>query len=206
MKIGVSIMAHTKRAAMAMALADTLGDAEIAWDNGELGEVRCGDRAWQAHEPSTDWWIVLQDDAQPVDGFLQHAADALACAPEHSIVSFYTGKGRPIPLQVGAAVAQAQRRGAAWIAHHSLLWGVGVAMPTRAVPVFLRWGEQQDGLYDKRLSRFAQTSGATVLYTQPSLVDHADGPSLLTADTAVERKAWRIGVAPTYKTGAVAIR
>ncbi len=207
MKIGVSIMAHPGRQQQATALADTLA-ARIAWDTHDRGEVWCGDEAWLMHDPRTDWWIVLQDDAEPIDGFLTYAKAALHYAPS-GLVSFYTGTGRPHHLAVGRAVKNAERRGYAWMQHPTLMWGVAVAMPTPMVPVFMRWGHSSRlTFYDKRLSAFAGAIDKPVRYTNPSLVDHADGPTLLRhpwGEPTMRRKAWTLGAPKTWDTAALEI-
>jgi hypothetical protein len=203
-------MAHVDRADQASALAESVG-ADIAWDSLLLdyGEVVNGDRAWAMRDPDADWHIVLQDDAVPVDGFLEHAANALAHAD--GMVSFYLGTGRPQQVAVGIAVAEADRRGAAWLQSTNLFWGVAVAMRTKYVDEFLAWGGPRVtiGTYDKRLSIFAHASYQQVSYTLPCLVDHADGPSLVdhpwgAAD--MKRRAWRVGTPHRWDTTRVVIQ
>jgi hypothetical protein len=210
MRVSYSVMAHVDRADEASALAESLGGCDIAWDSALLayGETLNGDRAWALHDPSCAWHVVLQDDALPVDGFLEAVPQALAHAGG-TLVSLYVGGGRPYPLQVGAAVANAKRAGRSWLESAQLLWGVAVAMPTPLVPEFQRWGFRQEGVYDKRLGRFAVTKGMRVRYTTPSLVDHADGPTLIThpwGPPTTPRRARSLGIADTYDTPTVVIK
>jgi hypothetical protein len=85
----------------------------------------------------------------------------------------------------------------AWLTHTTLLWGVGILIPTETIPTILTTPSALP--YDRRIgSHFDQ-----VLYTWPSLVDHADIPSLL-HNRGVERRAHRTGI-PQWGTTTVGI-
>jgi hypothetical protein len=206
MRLSLMVMAHTSRQAEASELAQRLG-ARISMDDGSRGETANGDRAWAAHDPGSDWALTLQDDALPIDGFLGHALAALAHAPP-TAVSFYVGTGRPMQPRVARAATKADKSGAAWLSCYQLLWGVAVAMPTHHIDHFLAWAKDRTEPYDTRVGAYWHEQGVPIRYTWPSLVDHADGPTLLAhpwGPPKAARKAWRLGAADTWDTNVVPI-
>jgi len=159
----------------------------------------------------TDWLIVLEDDALPCDGFREQADAALTVAPA-PIVSFYLGTNRPEyyqPLGAPHAVPLQPRIRAAlthdtpWIVARSLFHAVAVAMPTTLAR------DMVDDLdlsrpIDKAISLWAETHRHTVAYTNPSLVDHRDTPTLVRhhdgAPRTQPRRAHAFGTRKTWKS------
>lgn len=203
MHIDVAVMAHSARADAARALAEQTG-AHITWDDGH-GEWDTGARAWDSIDRAADWGLVLQDDALPIPDMLDHLADALASAVR-TCTSLYVGTGRPAAHAVPNAIQKAGRTRAAWLEHRTLLWGVGVVLPTEDITPLLAWAARATYAYDQRIGAWYLGQQRPVRYTWPSLVDHADGPSLVDHDRRpVARHAHRTGVAPTWDTPAVTI-
>lgn len=202
--VSFAVMAHTSRLGHARDLAALTG-ATIALDGGALGALRNGDNAWSTFDPAADWHVVLQDDALPVPGFVDHVRAALTVAPE-TAVSLYTGTSAPAHTvgPVRYATGLADQLDAAWLASDTLHWGVAVAMPTRHVPAFLAWAQGCGLPYDQRIGAYWAHQGAPVRYTWPSLVDHADGPT--TVDHAdgrprdAPRRAYRVGTRTDWDT------
>jgi len=175
--ISAVVMAHKDRIHHARALAADVG-ARIVWDRG-LGENDTGDRAWQATSLDADWAVVLQDDAVPVPYLLQTLQAGLRGAPR-TCVGLYVGTSYPQPSgRVSAGVEEARRRGASWLEHPSLLWGVGVAIPVEHVGPMLEFVEHSTLPYDRRIGSYFKHIKRPVRYTFPSLVDHRDEPTLL---------------------------
>lgn len=211
-QIAFAVMAHHTRATAAVELSTLLHTAPVAVDDGTRGESANGLAAWRlAYDAATasgaEWAAVLQDDALPVAGFVEHAAAALARMPAVTCCSFYVGAGRPRAPQVANAVALADQYGAAWLRADACLWGPALALPTACVPDMLRWSASIDLPYDERVGVYAScVLGQPTYYTWPSLVDHADGPSLIEhADgqpRSVPRRAHRVGI-PSYTTNVV---
>src|SRR5699024_7401624 len=111
-------------------------------------------------------------------------ARALDQVGRDGLVSAYTGTGRPDQLNVRRALANAQKRGHAWMSTRSLNWGVAIAMPTHAIPAMLEWCGSEDRAhlkYDYRIGVYARdVLGWRTWYTVPSLVDHDESiPSLV---------------------------
>lgn len=207
----MGVMAHIDRRQEAEALAASVDAEVLSWDDGSLGENANGDCAWrQLADRDTDWSIVLQDDALPIPGFRRHARAALRAAPP-TAVSFYVGTGQPRVPFVLAAIEDADQIHARWLEANALLWGVGVAMPTEQISRFLEWASRAQVPYDTRIGRWFERQGRLIRYTWPSLVDHADGPSILDrsgrrSPRQVQRVAHRIGVAyPDWSGPAVLI-
>jgi hypothetical protein len=199
-------MAHVDRLDQAQRLARATG-ASLAVDDGRRGENANGDWAWREHDRDSDWALTLQDDAQPVDDLLNHVAAALEHAPR-TAVSLYVGTGRPKQPAVEAAVHTATATGAAWLEHPTLLWGVAVAMPTDHITPFLTWARTNHLPYDKRIGAYWQRARIPVRYTWPSLVDHADGPTLVKhpwGPPRAPRRAWRVGIPDRWDTPVVRI-
>jgi hypothetical protein len=196
--ISCAVVAHTERLLAATELAKNLG-ATVAVDDGSIGADANHLRAWEltAAHPS-DWAIVLEDDAQPVPHFLTQAIEALDVAPA-PIVSLYLGRGKPRTWQhrIAQALDQADRAGAHWITTHHLLHAVTVAMRTDLRDDWIDWAQTSTLPIDERLGEWARHRGHQVAYTVPSLVEHADWPTLIRHRDRQPRQpgriAWRTG-------------
>ena len=199
----IAVCAHESRKVRALTLAKSVG-ASVTLDDGR-GSNANHDKAWASLVPrSTEWSIVLEDDAVPVRDFMRLAAQALACVPSHGIVSFYFGTGYPTHVQTKykAAIRHADEAGAGWIRGGALYHGVAVAIRTDQVADMLNFVDGIDRPYDERMSAWMSVRGLPCWYTFPSLVDHDDSDHVLPAtrhqprDKA--RRAWRTG-APLNK-------
>lgn len=191
MTLSVAIMAHPRRTLAAQRLAAATG-AQIVWDEHD-DEWHTGARAIAAYDPAATHHLVLQDDAVPIDGFLDHAAAALEHRPD-DLVSFYLGTSRPPQWQaaVDDACMRAEDAGAAWIAARELLHGVAIAIPTAEIPDLLTWCEPFNVPYDQRIGMYwRRVLERPVLYTWPSLVDHDDTRSLVQHPDGAPRTAIR---------------
>lgn len=200
------IVAHTARASQALRLAENLG-AQIHWDDGSLGEWGNHRRALETAALSdATHAVILQDDALPVPGFASHVEVAIKQFPDNPI-SFYLGTSRPPNWQrfLRYAVIEADETNASWLSCSELLHGVAIALPVKDIRELLRWASTLDLPYDERLGAWYRLQGRQVMYTWPSLVDHADENTLIAhADGQTReapRKAWRVGT-PTYSDAA----
>lgn len=193
----VSVVAHVSRREMAASLAKTVQAEETCFDDGFLGEWKNHARAWKnawcfANEKGYSHVCVLQDDALPVEQFRDHLQVAIETKPE-AIISLYTGTHRPRKAQVIKAVREAEEREASWLVADTLMWGVGVVLPTAWVPDMLGAAEKIRIPYDQRVGYWAEKRGHPVYYTWPSLVDHAD------VETVAHKG--KQGVRVAHKTG-----
>src|SRR5262249_18502746 len=156
--------------------------SHISWDDGTLGAEGNHKAAWEWHAENNTapWSVVLEDDALPVDGFLNQAAAALTEAPTQ-LVSFYLGQARPPQWQtkIADAIAKADANEAHWIVSTALIHGVAVALKTDLIPSMLNWVSQTPLPIDEAVSHWARAHHKAVAYTLPSLCDHADQGTLI---------------------------
>lgn len=195
---GICVVAHSARSGQAKSLGVRVGADAVCVDAGQLGCDGNHDRAHQLlvglGEP---WSVVLEDDSVPVEGFRDQLGCALADAPT-DVVSLYLGRLRPPQFQraIGAAVAAADGCGADWIVSDRMYHGVGYAIRTELVESLMSF--ELSVPVDERISAWAMAGGRDVGYCWPSLVDHADWPSVIGrhrdgARRPPGRVAWRCG-------------
>lgn len=208
--ISTAVVAHEARIIAATELATSLG-AVITVDDGSLGAEGNHLKAWAATAARPgEWSLVLEDDAQPVPGFLEQAEAALKVSPA-PIVSFYLGKNKPKAWQhrIAQALDQADMADAHWIDTHYLLHAVAVAMRSDLRDDWLATAPTLDFPIDQRLSEWARMRGHRIAYTIPSLVEHADWPTLVQhrdrQPRTDARHAWRTGTRKQWTRRAVTI-
>lgn len=201
--ISTAVVAHEARIVAATELAKNL-DAVLTVDDGSLGAEANHLRAWQATGTADgDWALVLEDDAQPVPNFLEQAERALAMSPT-PIVSFYLGRGKPRTWQhrLAQGIGQADAISAHWITAPQLLHAVAVAMQADLREDWLQWAPTSKLPIDERISAWARINGHRIAYTIPSLIEHADGPTLIEhrdrQPRTVARIAWRTGTRESW--------
>jgi GR25 family glycosyltransferase involved in LPS biosynthesis len=208
----IGIVAHTKRAEQAHELMESVGAAYLSMDNGIHGCERNHYRTWEwlkdfAH---TEWAVVLEDDAKPVDDFRQQLEEALNNAPT-PIVSLYLGKQRPPHWQsaVHQAVDKAAREDACYITGTHLLHAVGVAIKTDLIADMLTHSQTTQHPWDYRIAAWALESGHKITYTFPSLVNHKDqNPVVKHPDGKTRtpgRTAWKAGTRTYWTPKAVTL-
>lgn len=134
-------------------------------------------RAWQAHDPDADWHLVIEDDGvicQDLPSGLERILDSLPC---ESVASLYIGN-----TTSGRSIAPATRE-VSWVKTRSLVWGVAIAAPVASIEGMLTWCNglnYSDRVYDSRVAHYyTEVLHWPAYYTWPSLVDHAQVPSLL---------------------------
>jgi hypothetical protein len=201
--IATAVVAHVKREAQAQALAARLG-AQTFTDDGTLGE-------WLNHSRALAWAadhgthaLVLQDDALPIPEFAECVRQAIEHKPE-DMIGLYVGRQRPMRERVEKAVAKADEVGASWLTCERLCWGVATIIPTHAIAALL--GYLSTAPYDRRIGMaWREHTGRDVVFTWPSLVDHADGETVIKgrAQRVPGRVAHRVGV-PSWADVSVAV-
>lgn len=202
----IGVVAHINRLQQAEALADNVHAGYLSVDDGTLG---CDDnhkKVWahlynETHDDN-EWLIVLEDDAVPVDDFLTQAAEALAVAPT-PVVSFYLGKHHIPELEweqrKRQAIDTAQAHDAHWITTNYLLHAVAVAIRRDYVFSMYRHLETLPLILpiDEAITHWLHNRGISVSYTWPSLIDHADQPTLFRHPDKLPRPPGRVA----YHTG-----
>lgn len=200
MSHALGIVGHAGRSELIDCLAETVKPDVISRDDGQLGCEGNHQHVWQrlANEyPRSGWTVVLEDDALPVAGFDTQLEAALRVAPT-PIVSLYLGRLRPPQYQSAIRDVVDTQPDAHWLVANRLLHGVGVAIRTQFVHNMLDSVTQTARPIDEAISLWAQHCGLRVSYTWPSLVDHADEPTVIAQHRDRQprprgRVAWRTG-------------
>lgn len=191
----VAVVAHTKRINMATDLASRVSADEIFFDDGFKGEWKNHELAWKsALDSGKTHAVILQDDAVPIDDFRAHALRAAQERP-HNLISLYTGTHRPREEEVKEAVRIADAMESSWLVADTLMWGVGVIVPVDLIEEILdtiKWSKLP---YDQRVGLWAELKQKEVCYTWPSLIDHADEP------TVIKGRSARQGTRVAHRTG-----
>jgi GR25 family glycosyltransferase involved in LPS biosynthesis len=194
----LGIVAHIKRVAMTEKLADQTGAQIISYDDGTLGCTLNHLNTWKRlSDETTDWKIVLEDDAVPVDGFQDQLAQALEVAPT-GIVSLYLGRLRPPQYQymIQPAITRAEASGAHWLVSRQLLHAVGIAVRADLVDDMLTHLDGETPI-DEAINAWVNRKFYRVAYSYPSLVDHADTETLIAHRDGQHREPGRVA----WKTG-----
>lgn len=196
MKALIAIVAHKDRARQVDRLVDQVDPDYVSWDDGTLGPAENHLRAWEAlaEEEGGDWLLVLEDDALPVANFRKELSKVLAVAPT-DLVSLYLGRGRPPHWQprLAQVFGSLDRRiypdapDPSWLIADEVLHGVAVAMRATlvgdmlpAVRISTRRRGRRRLPIDEAIGSWARSSGIRVSYANPSQVQHADLPTLIT--------------------------
>jgi GR25 family glycosyltransferase involved in LPS biosynthesis len=197
--VTIGICAHTARSTQAHNLAAATGAQFVCEDDGSLGCAGNHTKAWwQLALADSEWVLLLEDDAAPVDGFRDQLDQALTVSPS-PVVSLYLGTSRPRHWQlfVTNAVQCANQADASWITATHLLHCVGVAVKTELAPLMADWSANLDQPLDDH-----PVGEHTISYCWPSLVDHRDDTPVVQHPDGQPRDqprtAWRTGTRNTW--------
>ena len=188
--LSVAMMAHPKRADQVKTILAQLDrETPVVWDERD-SRWDTGKRAMLAYDPACTHHAVIQDDVITCRDLFAGLTAALAHVPDDVPVCGYVGRVRPYARLVTSAAIQAQATGASWLTMHTLNWGPLIAVPTDSIPEMIAYSDKLKDVpnYDRRLSRFWELERKVpIWYTWPSVVDHADGPSLVPGRIATDR-------------------
>jgi GT2 family glycosyltransferase len=195
--VQIRVIGYASREVRAKKLADFL-DAELFLDDGTLGIEGNHLAALRAPVEGASHIVIVEDDAQPHPDFVARAAAWVDRFPD-DLISFYLGGGKPATWQnrIGKQLALVDKTGRDLTKFTKLFHGVSYAMPAgKAASIDPDTLVLKNGV-DLALGEWwRQTTGRPIIYTLPSLVDHADdgssrdgpdGPKKFRAP----RKAWR---------------
>lgn len=212
-QVAVGVVAHASRAGAAKDLARRVRADFISFDSHGLLGCEGNHDAVQRHllALGADWAVVLEDDAVPVGSFRDQLAAAISAVPAGCpVISLYVGRLRPPQFQdrIAAALDAADAAGACWLVGQSLLHGVGYAIHGDVLPDLI--GFDSSLPVDQHISRWVRRHGR-VAYTVPSLVDHADVPTVIDrhpdgAPRPRGRVAWRVGCRDAWSSSCVALK
>lgn len=202
-EVPIAVVAHPKRSEQAEALSEKIHAEAVIMDHPRYPDGHFVNhlRAWSwLSGGNCPWSVVLEDDAVPLSRppgtqsfrWQLHAALKAARSP---VVSLYLGTSHPSLWQscIALAVGQTHQRDACFFTSPYLLHGVGYAVRTELIPDLLKsiTPLQHTLPIDAAVSLWCRARSHTVSYTWPSLVDHADGPSLIPdRDRSLPRRAW----------------
>jgi len=192
----IGIVGHVSRSDEAYALMAATGAVYMSLDNGNLGCSGNHFRVWrhlaERWAPHVGYLVVLEDDAVPCENFTDQLAAALALQFS-PIVSLYLGRQRPPHLQymIGPATKRADQRDASWIVSRHVLHAVGLAVRADLVADMLAHLDRELPI-DDAIDEWANRHRYRVAYTWPSIVDHADGETLLKHPDGIAREPGRV--------------
>lgn len=201
--LSLAMMAHPRRAEQVGQILAQLDrqDVEVVWDE-RNNRWDTGRRSMLAYDPRCTHHAVIQDDVLVCRDLFAGVLAALEHVSGDVPVCGYVGRVRPFAEMVTMAAAVAGARGASWLTMHTLNWGPLIVVPTAHIPAMIDHCDTLTEIlnYDRRLSRYWELIvGAPTWYTWPSLVDHADGPSLVRGRIGTDRsKAIHTRVAHTF--------
>ncbi|EJK9922286.1 hypothetical protein [Cronobacter sakazakii] len=191
-QVTFAVVGHHRRAQQAHRLAESL-NAQLFIDDADHGANWNHLRAikWAAGQSARV--VVLEDDAQPVDGFAGLAAEWCARFPDE-LISFYLGTGRPpqYQQQIAESLIAADKCREDYIILNRLIHGVCYALPANGINcILLNWSQRKPADY-----ALGDAWGRGVIYPCYSLVDHADEMPVEKAFDGLprneRRKAWRL--------------
>lgn len=183
MKLSISIMAHPKRQEHFPYLEAMTGNAPMTIDHDSNGEWWNCQRAWALYDKTSDFHVVIQDDAIICRDFKARAEAVIEQAKallktEDFAVNFYYGKR----LSAIKQAEEAKRKGY-WI-NSAPKWGVAICLPTKHIESMLEytkdggnpaWGTKDD----VRVGSYIISQKMPVYFPFPSLIDHRSGKSLV---------------------------
>lgn len=180
-QVSVAVMSHPRRSREASALARRLENARVVFDpepGDEPTPLKTSLHAWRAVEPEATHHLVVQDDIEPSEGFLQRVRDGIQLFPD-SAIAFYCNWNSVN----GAAVRLAAAAGATWAEETGAEYFPTLAMvlPSRHIDAYLEFAAPFACLWrddDELMREFLASQDIGAVLSVPSLVEHRQLPSL----------------------------
>lgn len=191
-QIKFAIVAHHTRLEAVIHLSRML-NAHVLLDDKDGGANANHRRAIEWASQHNCRVVIMEDDAVPVNGFIDKVSTWLHRFPD-DLLSFYLGTGRPPQYQreIAGMLVDADRTRADYLVMSRLIHGVCYSLPQHKITQLLeRW--------DKTLAAdyaVGDAYGGRVIYPCYSLVDHADLPTVErhpdNEPRTERRTAWRL--------------
>lgn len=179
-RISGIVAAHPRRLGVAQALKRSTppGAFDLVLDPSPESPVslRTAMLAWSSIPSTSTHHLVLEDDAVPTPGFIEHAEAAAAAAPNAAIAFYANWNSRN-----GGAIRMGTLIGARWApAAAEYTPTVALMLPAEVGAGFAPYAREHGGTWpdDVVMSRYLTHVGVRTLLTVPSLVQHGDLPSL----------------------------
>lgn len=171
MNIDLVLMGHTSREKYHQQMVDDLCRYEMkaSIDDGTLGVWENAKQAWQLVDERSDYGIVIQDDALLCKNFILRASLFLS-KHRGQIVSFYFGDDPNNERWIKPDFFDAP-----------LFHAVCLAIPTYLIDDMIAYCDQRPEVYgdDMKMKRWLISKNKTCRYSNPSLVQHRDIPSIV---------------------------
>lgn len=213
----VGVVAYESRSAQRERLSTQVSPEIVNVDDGTLGaggnHLAVLRALYARNEPG--WLVVLEDDAQPVDGFRDQLGMALSVAPTR-LASLYMGTGYPAQYQ--QKFIDSAQEDVCWLLHKQLRHAVGYAVHAsiaRGLLIRLEKLVSQRWAADDAISKWAVENREMVSYANPSLVDHEDGKTVIDYRMHLgyyqapgrnrPRKAYKVGTRVTWDDTSVIV-
>jgi hypothetical protein len=180
-------MAHPARIRQARDLRDRHPElnAIVITDSGR-SSLGCAQAAWRAVTPDATHHLVLQDDVELCEGFLDAVLAAVAIRPGDALALFTEWGSRTAQLSRIAAI-----RGAGWAeAVDEYVPSLALVLPAETARRFGRYAAR-DGVAadDVAMRAFLDELGMAAYVCLPNLVEHRDVPSVAGNDEMGERRS-----------------
>jgi hypothetical protein len=163
------------------------------------------------HNSKADWLVILEDDSDPVDDFLNQLDAVLEVAPS-PLVSLYRGhQVNNVRADArGAKVTEmADDQGANWVMHTELLHAVAVCLQIEFISAMVQHVAFLPANFpiDQAISHWARAAGITAAYCHPSLIEHKDATSTFRHPDKLPRPkgrtAYRVGTREVWNSESV---
>lgn len=137
----------------------------VVEDHDRAGIWPTAQKAWRSARGSHH--LVLQDDVELCDGFVQHATDAIKANPDAAI-SFF--------MFAGKAHTQAREAGLSWVIAEGHITAQALCLPSAWITPWLTWCRDRMRMDfrhdDVRLQLWLYEQGKPIWFTVPCLVEH----------------------------------
>ena len=180
MNIDIVVMAHTSRIGYLYSIYEQIdGEPKIVIDDGTFGVWGNAKRAWGMIDPKSQYGVVIQDDAILCDDF-KHRCEKFLSEHNGHMVSFYFGESKKTFKYLRPKYFDAP-----------LYHAVALAIPTHQIPDMIKYCDTRtevDG-DDMKIKRWLISQNRTCRYSNPSLVQHRDIPSIVNPDKPPRQSA-----------------
>lgn len=169
MNIDYIIMAHKSRKEHYERLANQFDDIKLCIDYQNQGAWAIAKQAWDMADKDSDYTIVIQDDALLCHNFQEKAEQFIEQHKGH-VISFYYGDNPQAHKEIKPDYFDTM-----------LNHAVCLAIPTAEIEDMIQYCDFQPECTgdDMKIRRWLITNGRTCRYSNPSLVQHRDIPSIV---------------------------
>jgi hypothetical protein len=185
--LSVAIMTHATRFWQAAGLRDRHPELNAIVVTDTAGSpLGCAQAAWRAMAPDATHHLVLQDDVELCEGFLDAVLEAIALRPGDALALFTEWGSRTAQLSRIAAL-----RGAAWAeVVDEYVPSLALVLPAETARRFGRFAAREGVVADDVAMRAFLDELEMPAYARvPNLVEHQDAPSIVGNDEMGERRS-----------------